>query len=370
MRTTSAPHALVLAGLAVAGMAAGGADLRLVETAKDGDCKTVPKLLSQKADVNARSADGTTALHWTAYWDDGDTADLLIRAGANINAVNELGASPLWLAAENGSSTMVGQLLAAGADPNLPLLSGETPLMTAARTGNVGVVKQLLAKGAAVNAREHEYDQSALMWAVAQQHPDVVEALLARGADVSARAKSYTQTVKVTPEQGSKNTVDIQQGGYTPLLFAARVGDLASARLLIAAGANVNDSSPYGTSVLVLAAHSGHSQLAKYLLEQKADPNAAGAGYAALHIAIVRHDEQLVADLLEAGADPNQILKAATPSRRQSGDVYLSPSWVGATPIWIAFVPSVFSFRTSSFTCFTTGATSHSYCTLYSFALR
>ena len=55
-----------------------------------------------------------------------------------------------------------------------------------------------------------------------------------------------------------------------------------------------------------------------------------------MHIAIVRHDEKLVADLLEAGADPSLPVKAATPSRRQSGDVYLSPSWIGATPIWLA----------------------------------
>ena len=325
----------VLMGLAFVGLAAGEAD-RLIDSAKNGDFHAVPALLKEKADVNAKTADGTTALHWTAYWDDGKTADLLIEAGANVNAVNDLGTTPLWLAAENGSPSMVGRLLAAGAYPDTPLLSGETPLMTAARSGNVSVVRQLLARGADVNAREREYDQTALMWAVAQKHSVVVEALLESHADVSARAKAYTQTVKFTPEQGSKNVNDIQQGGYTPILFAARVGDVESTKFLLEAGARVNDVAAHGTSVLVLASHSGHSALAKYLLDNRADPNMAGAGYSALHVAIVRHDQKLVADLLAAGADPNAKVSNGSPSRRQSGDIYISPSWIGATPIWLA----------------------------------
>src|SRR5205085_3578379 len=48
------------------------------------------------------------------------------------------------------------------------------------------------------------------------------------------------------------------RGGSTALLFAARVGDLESARLLLAAGANLNDTLPDGTTVLIEAAHSGH----------------------------------------------------------------------------------------------------------------
>jgi ankyrin repeat protein len=336
MRTSSVVAAGLLATLAVVSLSAAQGDLRIVDAAKAGNFGAVPALIKEKADVTAKTADGTTALHWAAYWDNATAADLLIKAGANVNSVNDLGSSPLWLATENGSPSMVGRLLAAGANPNTPLLSGETPLMTAARAGNVSVVRQLLAKGAEVNAKEHEYLQTALMWATAQKHADVVEALLESHADVNARAKSYVQTVKFTPEQGSKNVYDIQQGGYTPILFAARVGDLESAKLLLKAGANINDVPPYGTSVLVLAAHSGHSELAKYLLDQGADPNLAGAGYSALHVAIVRHDRKLVADLVAAGADPNAKVQKGSPSRRQSGDVYISPSWIGATPIWLA----------------------------------
>ncbi len=336
IRMTAPRRGLVLLGLAVLGIAAGGADLRLVDAAKTADWAALRALLEQGADVTTPQGDGTTALHWAAYWDDGDTADLLIRAGARVNAANDLGVTPLWLACENGSAPMVERLLQAGANPNAALLSGETPLMTAARAGSAFVVKQLLAKGADVNAKEPEYGQTALMWAVAEQHSAVVEVLLGHGADVHARANAWPQTVKTTPEQGSRNVTDIQQGGYTPLLFAARVGDLASTKLLVAAGANVNDRAPYGTSATVVAAHSGHGELAAFLLEKGADPDAAGAGYTALHAAIVRQDEKLVGALLVHGANPNAPLLASTPSRRQSGDVYLAPAFVGATPFWLA----------------------------------
>ena len=36
-------------------------------------------------------------------------------------------------------------------------------------------------------------------------------------------------------------------GGFMPLLFSARHGDIESAKVLLAAGANVNDVSPDGT---------------------------------------------------------------------------------------------------------------------------
>jgi len=48
----------------------------------------------------------------------------------------------------------------------------------------------------------------------------------------------------------------------------------------------------------VVAAHSGHGELAAFLLEQGADPDAAGAGYTALHAAILHKDDDLVRALL------------------------------------------------------------------------
>ena len=90
----------------------------------------------------------------------------------------------------------------------------------------------------------------------------------------------------------------------------------------MAAGADVNDTAPYGTSATVVAAHSGHGELAAFLLEQGADPDAAGAGYTALHAARLHEDEALVRALLAHGADPNVPLSTSTPTRRDSVDFY------------------------------------------------
>jgi ankyrin repeat protein len=119
-------------------------------------------------------------------------------------------------------------------------------------------------------------------------------------------------------------------------MFAARVGDLASAKLLVAAGANVNDRDAWGVSATVVAVHAGYRELAEYFLEKGADPNQAAAGFTALHEAIMRRDEELVSALLGHGADPNAPLRAWTPTRRSSRDFHFDPALVGATPFWLA----------------------------------
>lgn len=337
MQITAWRRCLVLVGLALVGVAAGPRDRQLIEAAKKGDWAAVQALVGLGADVNVPQSDGTTALHWAAYWDDRDSADLLIRAGAKVDSVNDLGVTPLWAACENGSSEMVRRLLRAGASPNAALMSGETPLMTAARTGASEVVKQLLDKGADVNSKEKARGQTALMWAVSHRHSGVVAVLLGYGAGVHARSNVFTQVVRTSLSSGDPAyTTDIRQGGYTPLLFAARVGDAASAKLLVVAGADVNDTAPQGTSAMVVAAHSGHADVAELLLDKGADPNRDSAGYTALHAALLRKDERLVKALLVHGANPNAPLLKSTPVRRDSVDFYFNPSWIGAKPFWLA----------------------------------
>ena len=119
-------------------------------------------------------------------------------------------------------------------------------------------------------------------------------------------------------------------------MFATRVGDVASAQLLIAAGANVNDADAWGVSATTLAAHSGFGDLVDLLLEKGADANAAAAGFSALHAAIMRRDEKMVAVLLGHGADANAPLRTWTPTRRTSRDFNFAPELVGATPFWLA----------------------------------
>ena len=313
-------------------------DIGLIAAVKTGNIDAVRSLLEDGSgvDVNLRQGDGATALHWAAHRNDLVMANLLIEAGATVGAANELGATPLWLAAMNGDPGLVGRLLDAGADPNAPLQMGETPLMTAARGGNLEAVELLLAQGADVNAAEQERQQTALMWAVAQRHPTVVRTLIANGADLHARTAVWDQLENTAGNTNPIGNFRMAHGGSTPLLFAARHGDVDTARALVEAGADVNDTAAAGTSALVIAAHSGHGPLGIYLLEQGADPNAADAGYTALHAAVLRSQTALVEALLAHGADPNAVLEHGTPGRRFSADFSLRYQLIGANAFWLA----------------------------------
>ena len=334
-RAIVAAVVIVVTGLGVSA----STDSPLISAVKNRDIESVRALLKQRVDINATQGDGATPLHWAAHRDDLATADLLIRAGARANVANDLGTTPLHLACTNRSAPMVDRLLAAGASASATLLSGETALMTCARAGEAGAVKALLARGADVNAREHEHQQTALMWAVAQRHPEVVRLLIEARADIRARSLTYAQTVvgEQTQRAGREElNYTVRRGGATPLLFAARVGDVESAKLLLKAGADANDSQPDGVSALVLSAHSGNGNVAALLLEHAADPNAVGSGYAALHAAVLRSDLNLVKVLLARGANPNLRITKGTPMRRDTTDWNLPATLIGSTPYLLA----------------------------------
>jgi len=330
----SAAFALLLAALpAVA------AEPPLITAVRTGDARAVDALLKTRADVNARQSDGATALHWAAHHDDTQLASALFRAGARPGAADDTGATPLYLACVNHSAAMVRILLDAGADANARLLNGETALMTCSRTGSAAAVDALLAHGADVNRKEPFHDQTALMWAAAQGHADVVTSLIEAGANMQARSRVYQQTVtsEVTQRAGREElNYTVPRGGSTPLLFAARAGSAEAARLLVKAGADVNDTLPNGMTALVEAAHSGQPDVARVLLDLGADPNAREVGYTALHAAVLRSSPDLVKALLAHGADPNLRLTKGTPVRRNSEDFELPATLVGATPYLLA----------------------------------
>jgi uncharacterized protein len=207
--------------------------------------------------------------------------------------------------------------------------------MVASRTGNPVVAELLIGKGADVNARGPR-TQTALMWAVAQKHPDVVKVLVANRADVHARTAAWTDVEAVPPHGFLPYNMAVPHGNDTALMFASLAGDLASARLLVAAGANVNDTDAWGVSATTMAAHSKFEDLVEFLLEKGANPSAAEAGFSALHAGIMQRSTRIVAALLEHGADPNAPLRTWTPTRRTSKDFNFNPELIGATPFWLA----------------------------------
>jgi ankyrin repeat protein len=314
-------------------------DLWLIDASKRGDAPAAKALVSAGADVNVSAADGTTALHGAAGQGDVALANALIGKGANVNAVTDLGITPLWIAARNANTAMVERLLTARADPNIAPPTGQSPLMIAAEQGDAAAVKALLMHGADPNAREAAHRQTALMWAVSRRHNDVVKLLLDAHADVKARTKSWTQRMLLCCQLygGDEETAAmVAMGGFTPLLFAAQYGDVEGAKLLVAAGADVNDAAADGASAVVIAAHVGQSNVAAILLDVGADPNAAGAGYTALHVAAARGDGVLVKALLEHGANPNARLQKGTPTKRVRSGHALDQRMIGATPFVLA----------------------------------
>ncbi|MEQ1898293.1 MAG: ankyrin repeat domain-containing protein [Vicinamibacterales bacterium] len=308
----------------------------LVEAARQRNLGQLRALIGQRTPVNVRQADGATALHWAAHWDEGEMAGALLAAGADANAADDLGVTPLSLACTNASVAMVERLLVGGAGPDAP--AHVPPLVTCARTGNADAVKALVARRADVRAKEPARDQTALMTAVAQGHVEVVRVLLAAGSDVRARSRVTRALVnRANPNDITAAMVgEVSQGGSTPLLFAARQGDVRVGELLLAAGADVNDIAPDGTSVLTTAVHGNHTALALLLLEKGANPNVIGSGYSALHAAVLRGNARLATQLLVRRANVNSRLRNGTATTRGSREYFLPESLVGATPLMLA----------------------------------
>jgi ankyrin repeat protein len=349
-----------------------GATDRLTDAAERGDVAAVRALIGQRADVNAVGVDGSAPLHRAVHADHMEIVDLLLRAGADVTKGDRYGVTALYLAAVNGNTAMMARLLDAGADPNAIDAAGETPLMTAARTGVPSALRLLLDRGARVDARDAEFQQTALMLAVRENHAESVALLIARGATVDARTRvgvtpPFIKPCKGTgcgsegvginrgglPDRGRRAEV---KGGMTALLYAARDGRTAAARLLLAAGANVELADANGIRPLLMAALNNNLDVARLLLAQGADVNADDFwGRAPLWAAVEYRNLDMnnrdqdsptsngvdrpasltfIAELLEAGAQVNARTREVPPSRRwlySLGDV----SWVdftGQTP--------------------------------------
>jgi uncharacterized protein len=320
----------------------------LVAAARSNDADAVLKLLS-RTNANEKSADGTTALHWAVYNSNLPLVEKLLAAGASVNTKNEFGSSPMSEAAVVGNVPILQKLLAAGADVESANADGQTALMIVARTSNVEAAWLLLRKGAAVNARERWRQQTPLMWAAAEGQPAMVKLLVEHRAEVNARSleNKYERQVTAEPRMQARPS-----GGFTPLLYAARRGCAECASILLKAKADVNLADPEGVTPLLLATLNLNFDTAAILVRHGADLDkwdlwGRSPVYAAVDVHTLptggRADRpsmdrmtglELIAMLLDAGANPNLQLKLFPPYRSLRDDRGAdSMLTVGTTPL-------------------------------------
>jgi ankyrin repeat protein len=192
----------------------------LMVAVQRGQAQAVAALLKAKPNVNARSREGTTALILASGWCGKDIVDALLAAGASVDARDDAGRSALMLAAARGQPEVVARLIEAGADTRARNKWGQTPLLVAADTGSPAKVDLLLAKNADPNDADYE-GRSAAARAAARPADDahaldILKSLVRAGAMLDRADRD----------------------GVTPLMIAAKEGDLPRVILLLNSGAN------------------------------------------------------------------------------------------------------------------------------------
>jgi uncharacterized protein len=351
-QTFAWPVAWVAVALCSASFLQAAPKPELLTAAIEGNFARVRSLVQGGANPDQADVDGTTALHWVVRGDDLQTTGFLIQHGANVNAADRYGETAMHLATLNGDAGIVRLLLDAGVSPNAANPSGETALMTASRAGALETMKLLLDRGATVDASESVRKQTALMWAVAEDHPEGVKLLLQYKANINARSGIYTpppiQPQRVGQAAGAgitrQKSPAVPQGLMSPLLYATRAGNLEMVKLLLSSGADVNQTDANNTSPLLLALVNGHLDVAAFLLEKGADPNITdGFGRAALFGAVDSRNAGYYANPLagENKADSleliEQLLKRGAKPNTQTTAVVPEPGWQQTDGSWVNF---------------------------------
>ena len=337
-----------------------------------GNPAMIDRLLKAGADAKELGPNGETMVMLAARNGNPSAVKLLIEAGADVNSREKLrGTTALMWAAEQRHSEAVKVLLAAGADPALKSAGAGLPRNYLANRVNTRTVDlaQARRKRAADAGRTYEEQlaveqkegrelggQRGLGQALgpdgqplanpagrgrgaapplaAQPAGASPAAAAGRGRGAGAGAGAGAAAAPQSDDDNEvvfAGLVGSGGGGLTALIFAAREGDIESARALLDGGANVNQATEYGWTPLLTAVNNRNYTLALLLLERGADANLANkGGWTPLYIATdnrnieggdypvpkpdLDHLEMIKA-LLDKGAKPNVPVKENTLTR-------------------------------------------------------
>ena len=208
----------------------------LTSAARHGDFDSVKFLLQNGADVNAKNSSGDTALSCAVQSSavpDFEIVKLLLAFDAKVNTRNDKCETPLLIAAEKNADKVANLLVEHGCDTNVKDFNSYSPLHFAAKNNNGKLTEKLLQYGADPSSRIDEEGMTALHVAAKSGSVLVAEVLLDHGVDLEVT--TYF--------------------GESPLVIAAQRGDLrfAVVQFLAQKGSNVNARDRFGMTPLINA---------------------------------------------------------------------------------------------------------------------
>jgi ankyrin repeat protein len=316
-----------------------GPKTTLILAAVKGDVPTVKWYIARhqagKANINASSPGGETALMVAAEAGQEEVVTLLLEAGALKDLHNLNGHTALLFALFQSHLEIANKLIDAGADPDAADLDGETPLMEAAQKGFVPIVRKLIEKGATID-RVSKLTYTARRYALQFKHIDVVQILDRAmeeqldesfsededGEYIDGFDNDDVPTIWEAASDGDfellqwhlQNGVSVDswnQFGETPLMLAAAYGYIDAVQELLARGAQINLRDVNGNSALLRGLLKIHVPVAVLLLERGADPNVENVhGQTPWIVSVDSYLPEISTRLLARGANPYASLQA------------------------------------------------------------